>query len=49
MSHCVPHAPAEHTWPLPQPAPSVTLLHIDVLVTGWQLWHPLFGFAVVAA
>jgi len=47
MSHCVPHAPLEQTWPLPQPVPSVTLLHAVVLVPGWQLWQALFGFGVV--
>jgi hypothetical protein len=34
---------------LPQPVPSAMLLHVDVLVPGWQLWHALFGLAVLPA
>jgi hypothetical protein len=34
MVHCVPHCPLAQTWPLPQLAPSATLLQADVLFAG---------------
>ncbi len=49
MSHCVPHAPPEQTWPLPQLVPSESFVHPDVLVPGWQLWQASFGFAAPLA
>ena len=39
MAHCVPQLPPEQTWPLPQPVPSMMLVHPVVLVAAWQLWQ----------
>ena len=33
---------------MPQPVLSAMLLHVDVLVPGWQLWHALVGLGALA-
>jgi hypothetical protein len=43
------HAPALHTSPEAHALPSVTFVHVVVLVVGWQDWHALLGFAALAA
>jgi hypothetical protein len=35
---------ALQTLPEPQLVPFAALVHSDVLVPGWQLWHALVGF-----
>jgi len=42
------HAPPLHTAPVPQPIPSVTLVHAVVLVVGWHDWHASAAFSVLA-
>src|SRR5271170_2436603 len=37
--------PAPHTSPAPQLVPLVTVLHAEVRVPGWQVWHALAGLA----
>ncbi len=49
MKQSATHDPEEHTTPLPQLAPIVTLDHDVVELEGVQTWHALDGFAVPAA
>jgi len=42
------HDPPTHSPPVPHEVPFVTLLHPDVFVVGWQLWHELLALAVPA-
>jgi hypothetical protein len=40
---------ALHTIPVPQPAPLGTLVHVEVLDPGWQLWQALAGLGAPVA
>jgi hypothetical protein len=43
------HTPPLHTIAAPHPVPSEALVHIDVEIAGWQLWHASMGFALLGA
>lgn len=39
MKHPLEQLPAEHTSPLPQELPGLSVVHEVVDELGWQLWH----------